>query len=89
MALTKEKKQEIHKEYGQSKSDCGSPEVQIATLTERINGLAPHFKANTKDHHSRFGLIRMVSRRKKLLSYVKKQDPKRYADLISRLNLRK
>ncbi len=89
MALTKEKKQEITKEFQQSKTDCGSPEVQVAMLTERINGLAPHFKANKKDNHSRFGLIRMVSRRKKLLSYVKKQDPKRYQDLISRLNLRK
>lgn len=89
MALTKEKKKELVENFKTSKSDTGSAEVQIALLTERINGLEDHFKANRLDHHSRFGLIKMVSRRKRLLSYVRNLSPERYQEIISRLKLRK
>jgi len=89
MALAKDKKKEIIKENATKKNDTGSAEVQIALLTERINGLSDHFNSHVKDHHSRFGLIKMVSRRKKLLKYVQDLDPKRYQDIIARLNLRK
>ena len=89
MSVTKERKQKLVADYRQGKHDTGSPDVQVALLTERINTLADHFKANKKDHHSRFGLIKMVNRRKKLLSYVRKNDEKRYRDLITRLDLRK
>ena len=89
MALTKENKKKVISDYKQNKKDTGSVEVQVALLTERINGLSSHFQAKTKDHHSRRGLIKMVSRRKKLLSYIKKQDEDRYKKLISSLKLRK
>ncbi|MDP3919305.1 MAG: 30S ribosomal protein S15 [Candidatus Omnitrophota bacterium] len=89
MALAKETKTKVIADYRRSKTDAGSPEVQVAVLTERINGLSPHFEANKKDHHSRYGLIKMVSRRKRLLNYLRKIAPDRYQDLISRLNLRK
>lgn len=89
MPLAKETKKKVVADYRLSKNDTGSNEVQIALLTERINGLEEHFKANTKDHHSRYGLIRMVSRRKKLLTYLKVNEPARYKEVISRLNLRK
>ena len=70
-------------------ADTGSPEVQVALLTARINALTPHFKANLKDHHGRRGLLRMVSRRRKLLDYLKAKDADRYAALIAKLGLRK
>ncbi len=89
MPLAKETKKKVVADYRLSKTDTGSNEVQIALLTERINGLEGHFKANNKDHHSRYGLIRMVSRRKKLLTYLKVNEPARYKEVISRLNLRK
>lgn len=89
MALTKEKKTKLIKDYQKAAKDTGSPEVQIAMLTERINGLAPHFASNLKDHHSRYGLIKMVSRRKKLLAYVRKKSPEKYQELLKRLELRK
>lgn len=89
MPLAKEQKSQIIKDYQLDKKDSGSPEVQIAILTNRINGLSDHFKANNKDHHSRRGLIRMVSRRRKLLDYVRGEDESRYQDLLKRLNIRK
>jgi len=89
MPLAKDKKKKVISDFKQGKHDTGSVEVQVALLTERINGLEEHFKKNVKDHHSRYGLIKMVSRRKKLLSYVQQVDFDRYQKLISRLNLRK
>jgi small subunit ribosomal protein S15 len=89
MAVLTEKKAEIVKNYQRAEGDTGSPEVQIALLTARINDLTPHFKANTKDHHSRRGLLRMVSRRRKLLDYFKRTNPEGYRELIARLGLRK
>ncbi|HTL46920.1 MAG TPA: 30S ribosomal protein S15 [Verrucomicrobiae bacterium] len=89
MALTKENKKKVVTKYQKSKTDTGSAEVQIALLTERINSLEQHFTANAKDHHSRYGLIKMVSRRKKLLTYVRNENPERYKDIITRLELRK
>lgn len=89
MAVVTAKKAEIIKEYQRVEGDTGSPEVQVALLTARINDLAPHFKANTKDHHSRRGLLRMVSRRRKLLDYFKRTNPEGYRELITRLGLRK
>ncbi len=76
-------------EFQRAKSDTGSPEVQVALLTQRINGLTEHFKANVKDHHSRRGLLRMVSRRRKLLDYLKSRNAERYRVLIDKLGLRK
>ena len=87
--ITKEKKQAIIKEYGRGEGDTGSPEVQIAILTARINELTGHFKANPKDHHSRRGLLKMVGQRRGLLAYLKKIDIERYRTLIERLGLRK
>jgi len=87
--ITKEKKQAIIKEYGRAEGDTGSPEVQIAILTARINELTGHFKANPKDHHSRRGLLKMVGQRRGLLAYLKKIDIERYRTLIERLGLRK
>ena len=81
--------QTIIKEYQKDASDTGSADVQIAILTARIRHLTEHFKTHKKDHHSRRGLLRLVSQRKKLLSYVKSNDITSYADLISRLGLRK
>jgi small subunit ribosomal protein S15 len=81
--------QTIIKEYQKDASDTGSADVQIALLTARIRHLTEHFKTHKKDHHSRRGLLRLVSQRKKLLSYVKSNDITSYADLISRLGLRK
>ena len=89
MPLTKELKKKTISDYKTDKHDTGSAEVQIALLTTRINGLSGHFKDHAKDHHSRFGLIKMVSRRKRLLTYLQKIDPKRYQDIIARLDLRK
>ena len=87
--LTKEEKSKIIKSNQLKASDTGSPEVQIALITNRINSLTEHFEAHKKDHHSRTGLMKMVGRRKRLLEYLKKQDPKRYESLIKKLKLRK
>ncbi len=87
--LTKEQKLEIIKKYGKDEKDTGSPEVQIALLTARINYLTEHFKEHKKDHHSRTGLLRMVGQRKRLLSYLKKKDYNRYIKIIQALGLRK
>ena len=87
--IAKEKKQAIIAEYGRSEGDTGSPEVQIAILTARINELTDHFKANPKDHHSSRGLLKMVGQRRGLLAYLKKTDIERYRTLIERLGLRK
>ena len=79
----------IVKEYGQETNDTGSPEVQVAILTDRINGLTSHFKDHHKDNHSRRGLLQMVNKRRSLLDYLKKIDGARYAALIAKLGLRK
>ena len=89
MALVKEKKKEIIKNFKEHEKDTGSPSVQIALLTERINSLSEHFKAHKKDHHSRHGLLRMVSIRRRLLDYLKRSDQKAYQDIIKKLDLRK
>lgn len=89
MSLAKEKKKKVIGDYKREKNDTGSVEVQVALLTERINGLSDHFKSNVKDHHSRYGLIRMVGQRKRLLSYLNRTAPERYKSLITRLELRK
>ena len=89
MALTAAQKKAIVEEYRLSDSDTGSTEVQVALLTANINQLTPHFAANKKDNHSRRGLLRMVSRRRKLLDYLKAKDADRYTALISKLGLRK
>ncbi len=86
---SKERKAEIIKEYGKSEGDTGSPEVQVALLTERIRNLTEHLKINQKDHHSRRGLLKMVGQRRNLLEYLKKNDIDRYRTLIERLGLRK
>ena len=83
------KKSEVIKQFARGANDTGSPEVQVALLTSRINELTPHFKANMKDHHSRRGLLRMVSRRRRLLDYLKSNDADRYRALIEKLGLRK
>ena len=87
--MTKERKLEIIKEFGRSEGDTGSPEVQIALLTERINHLTEHLKTHKKDHHSRRGLLKMVGHRRRLLSYLYKKDIERYRSIIAKLNLRK
>ena len=87
--IAKDKKQAIIKEYGRSEGDTGSPEVQIAILTSRINELTDHFKSNPKDHHSRRGLLKMVGKRRALLAYLKDTDIESYRNLIERLGLRK
>ncbi len=89
MSITPEKKQELIKAFALQEGDTGSPEVQVALLTERINNLTEHLRSNHKDHHSRRGLLKMVGLRRRLLAYVKKQEQNRYQDLIKRLNLRK
>jgi len=88
MALLKEEKNKIVKEFQNNDTDTGSPEVQIALLTENINKLQSHFKIHKKDHHSRMGLIRMVNLRRKLLAYLKKKNPESYQDIIKSLKLR-
>ena len=89
MAVTLNQKAELMKEYQRGKGDTGSPEVQIALLTARITDLTEHFKTHVKDHHSRRGLLRMVSRRRKLLDYLKSANAEKYRQLIDRLGLRK
>ncbi|WP_425595051.1 30S ribosomal protein S15 [Pseudoramibacter alactolyticus] len=87
--MTKENKEQIIAEYGTHAGDTGSPEVQIALLTARINDLNAHFIVHKKDHHSRRGLLKMVGQRRNLLGYLKKKDITRYRELIARLGLRK
>lgn len=89
MAITADKKKGIIGNYLRHKKDTGSPEVQVALLTERINSLTEHLKGHMKDHHSRYGLIKMVGQRKRLLDYLRQIDVERYQTLISRLDLRK
>jgi small subunit ribosomal protein S15 len=89
VALTKDRKTEVIGTYKTHSSDTGSPEVQVAILSERINYLTEHFKAHAKDHHSRRGLLMLVGKRRRLLDYLKGKDAQRYADLIKRLNIRK
>ena len=89
MALSVAEKTNIVGDYSRNDKDTGSPEVQVALLTERIRGLTEHFKEHKHDHHSRQGLLRMVNRRRKLLDYLKLEDPERYRELITRLGLRK
>ena len=89
MALEKTRKTTIIQDYKLHDGDTGSPQVQIALLTERINGLTEHFKVHRKDHHSRRGLLMLVNRRRKLLEYLKTQDRLEYQRLIERLHLRK
>lgn len=89
MPLTKQKKQEVIKTFQKAKADTGSPEVQIALLTERINYLTGHLKTHVKDHHSRYGLIKLVSERKRLLKYLKNSAPERYEKILEKLDLRK
>jgi len=89
LALTPEKKQELIQSYQIHENDTGSPEVQIAILTERINYLNEHLKLNKKDHHSRRGLLKMVGQRRSLLEYLKKKDFERYRTIVTRLGLRR
>jgi small subunit ribosomal protein S15 len=89
MTITPERKAELIKEYATKANDTGSPEVQVAVLSERISNLTEHFKGHAKDNHSRRGLIKMVSQRRRLLDYVKASDEKRYESLIARLGLRR
>ena len=89
MSVTAENKQKIIEDNAQGKGDTGSPEVQVAILTERIKNLTEHFKSNHKDNHSRRGLLMMVNKRRSLLDYLKKKDEARYTDLIGKLGLRK
>ncbi len=89
MSITAERKQELIKEYAKGDADTGSPEVQVAILTERIVNLTEHFKTHKKDNHSRRGLLKLVSQRRSLLDYVKAKDEARYRDLITRLGIRR
>ena len=89
MSITTDRKAELIKTYAQASGDTGSPEVQVAILSERINNLTEHFKDHKKDHHSRRGLLKMVGQRRRLLDYLKSRDSKRYDSLIERLGLRR
>jgi small subunit ribosomal protein S15 len=89
VALSVERKAEIVKDFGASENDTGSPEVQVALLTANIEQLQSHFKEHAHDHHSRVGLLRMVSQRRKLLNYLRNKDPDRYTSTIKRLGLRR
>jgi small subunit ribosomal protein S15 len=89
MSITAERKGALIKEYGAKEGDTGSPEVQVAILSERINNLTEHFKTHAKDKHSRRGLLMMVSQRRRLLDYLKRADKARYEGLIQRLGLRR
>jgi small subunit ribosomal protein S15 len=89
MSITKEKKTELIEEFRQSESDSGSPEVQIAILTNRINALTEHMRSHKKDYSTRRGLLSQVSRRRGLLDYLKRVAPQRYLDIIAQLNIRK
>ena len=89
MSITAERKEALIKEYATKVGDTGSPEVQVAILTERINNLTGHFKSHVKDNHSRRGLLKMVSLRRSLLDYVKSKDESRYKSIIERLGIRR
>ncbi|MEE8392984.1 MAG: 30S ribosomal protein S15 [Rhodospirillales bacterium] len=89
MSITAERKQELIKEFAVKEGDTGSPEVQVAILSERIQNLTGHLKTHKKDNHSRHGLLMMVGQRRRLLDYVKKKEAKRYEDLVKRLGLRR
>jgi small subunit ribosomal protein S15 len=89
MAITKQLKAEIIKKHGKTTSDTGTPEVQIALLTARINDLAPHFESHVKDHHSRVGLLKMVGKRRRLLDYLQEKNIDRYRKIIADLQIRK
>ncbi len=89
MSITAERKQALMTGYAQKSGDTGSPEVQVAILTERINNLTGHFKTHKKDNHSRRGLLKMVSQRRSLLDYLKRKDEGRYKSLIERLGIRR
>ncbi|AMG75731.1 MULTISPECIES: 30S ribosomal protein S15 [Sphingopyxis] len=89
MSITAERKAELIQEHAREKGDTGSPEVQVAILTHRINTLTEHFKAHHKDNHSRRGLLMMVNKRRSLLDYLRRKDEGRYQDLIAKLGLRK
>ena len=89
MSLSVEQTSKVIADYRRAPNDTGSPEVQVALLSERINGLTDHFKAHVKDNHSRRGLLKMVSQRRSLLDYLKSQDEARYQKLIDRLNIRR
>ena len=89
MSITAERKAEVIKDNARAEGDTGSPEVQVAILTDRINNRTDHFKANHKDNHSRRGLLKMIGRRRNLLAYLKNKDVERYRTLIAKLGLRK
>jgi small subunit ribosomal protein S15 len=89
MSITAERKEALIKENAQGKGDTGSPEVQVAILTERIQNLTQHFKSHAKDNHSRRGLLMLVNKRRSLLDYLRRKDETRYTDLIAKLGLRK
>ena len=89
MSITAERKQALIKEHAQKKGDTGSPEVQVAILTERINNLTGHFKTHVKDNHSRRGLLKLVSQRRSLLDYLRGKDESRYRTLIEKLGIRR
>jgi len=89
MSITAERRQELIKDFATKEGDTGSPEVQVALLTERITNLTEHFKTHAKDNHSRKGLLRLVSQRRHLLDYVKSKDAERYQTLIQRLGIRR
>jgi small subunit ribosomal protein S15 len=89
MSITAEKKAELIKDHGRAEGDTGSPEVQVAILTSRIQTLTDHFKMHAKDNHSRRGLLMMVNKRRSLLDFLKREDVQRYSDLIAKLGLRK
>ena len=89
MAITKEQKQEFIKKYGKNANDSGTPEVQVAIITAHINALSPHLAVNKKDHHSRFGLLKLVGKRRRLLDYLMRKDINRYRKIIQDLEIRK
>ena len=89
MSITAEKKQQLIKDHGRKADDTGSPEVQVAILTSRIQTLTEHFKTHAKDNHSRRGLLMMVNKRRSLLDFLRREDEQRYTDLIAKLGLRK
>jgi len=89
MSVTSSRKAEVIKTYARKAGDTGSPEVQVAILSERINNLTEHFKTHVKDNHSRRGLLKLVSTRRQLLDYIKRSDEARYKELIERLNIRR
>ena len=89
MALAKEVKTDVIGQYKTHETDTGSPEVQVALITQRINGLTEHFKAHGKDNHSRRGLLKLVSHRRRLLDYLRRKDADRYREVINRLGIRK